>query len=99
MDAIILAAGTGSRIKSYHDLPKGFIKINNKTLIEQSLKILSYYKINKILIITGYKSNYYEKLKINFPSLDLIYNPDYLKKEVYILGTRLVIGSKMIFYC
>jgi len=42
IDAVILAAGLGSRIsKLYKDIPKGFIQINGESLIERSLKLLN----------------------------------------------------------
>jgi 2-aminoethylphosphonate-pyruvate transaminase len=77
MDAIILAAGMGERIRFHHTLPKGFIKIGTNSLIEQSIKILRYYGIKKIVIVTGYQSEYYEKLKTSYSKIDTIYNADY----------------------
>ena len=57
MKAIILAAGVGSRMKKYTKLiPKGMIIINNKTIIERQIEILESVGINKIVIVTGYKS-------------------------------------------
>ena len=39
--AVILAAGRGSRYNQIgFDKPKGFIKVNNQTIIERSINIL-----------------------------------------------------------
>lgn len=77
MDAIILAAGAGNRIKEFHTLPKGLIEIGGTSLISQSIQILRYYDINKILLITGYEANHYVRLFSDTPFVDIIYNSKY----------------------
>ncbi len=59
--AVILAAGRGTRLRPYtNDIPKGFIKIGNETLIERSVRLLKSNGIRKIIIGTGYLSEHYE---------------------------------------
>jgi len=66
--AVFLAAGMSSRFKQFtNDKPKGFLKINNESLIERSIKILLKYNIEKIIIGTGYCSEHYEKLSEKYP--------------------------------
>jgi len=77
MDAVILAAGSGSRIREYHDLPKGFLQIGGESLILQTIKILQYYGINRILIVTGYKADYYINLFAKNSMVELVYNSEY----------------------
>lgn len=77
MDTIILAAGQGLRLREQHTLPKGFICISNNTLIEESIKILRYYGINKILIVTGYQADCYQTLQRKFDDIQLVYNSEY----------------------
>tara|TARA_Y100000992_G_C21199365_1_gene459639 strand:+ start:301 stop:1023 length:723 start_codon:yes stop_codon:yes gene_type:complete len=60
--AVILAAGIGRRIKNLFQIPKGFIKIGDKSLIDRSIKILKNSGINKIYIGTGHHSELYEEL-------------------------------------
>lgn len=56
MQAIILAAGRGTRLKKYFNYPKTLIKINKKeTLIERICKQLREVGVKKIHIVTGYK--------------------------------------------
>jgi choline kinase len=80
MDAIILAAGVGKRLSQHHYLPKGLIKLGECTLIERSIALLIKNKIKKILIITGYKKEYYNALLKDFKNVDMIYNPHYEEK-------------------
>jgi len=62
MKAIILAGGRGKRLRPITDkIPKPLIPINNKPLIERTIKYLKKYGINQIIISTGYKSNLIEK--------------------------------------
>ncbi|MBT8386293.1 MAG: aminotransferase class V-fold PLP-dependent enzyme, partial [Ignavibacteria bacterium] len=62
--AVILAAGVGSRLKgTIEEKPKGFMQFGNKSIIEESIAKLIGIGITKIVIVTGYRSEYYDKLK------------------------------------
>ena len=62
MKAIILAGGRGKRLRPITDkIPKPLIKINEKPLIERTIKYLKKYGITEIIISSGYKSNLIEK--------------------------------------
>lgn len=76
--AVILAAGMGSRIRALTgDEPKGFLKIDGKTLIEHSINKLLESGIQQILIGTGYKKESYERLALTYPQIKCVYNPNY----------------------
>lgn len=77
MKSIILAAGKGSRVPEFSDrIPKSLIKINNKSILKRQIDLLRKFKINKIAIIRGFKSN-----KINFKKLKYFYNKNYNQNE------------------
>ena len=62
MKAIILAGGRGKRLRPITDkIPKPLILINNKPLIERTIKYLKKYGITEIIISSGYKSDLIEK--------------------------------------
>ena len=62
MKAIILAGGRGKRLRPITDkIPKALIPINDKPLIERTIKYLKKYGITEIIISGGYKSNLIEK--------------------------------------
>lgn len=66
--AVILAAGLGSRLKGRtSDMPKGFINVGGKPLIEQSVSKLIKAGIIRILIGVGHASEYYERFAQNYP--------------------------------
>lgn len=76
--AIILAAGMGSRIRERTgELPKGFLKMDEKAMIEKSISHLLETGINKIYIGTGYRKEEYEKLALKYPQIECVYNPSY----------------------
>ncbi|QPH38948.1 phosphocholine cytidylyltransferase family protein [Pedobacter endophyticus] len=59
MIAIILAAGSGRRLKT--NKPKGMLNIGNKPLIDYSISSLKRVGVQEIIIATGYGLNYYER--------------------------------------
>ncbi|MEQ9402709.1 MAG: phosphocholine cytidylyltransferase family protein [Cyclobacteriaceae bacterium] len=75
--AIILAAGKGTRLRPYtHDIPKGFMKVGEETLIGRSVRILKENGIKNILIGTGHLSEHYERLAKK-EGLKTFKNPDF----------------------
>lgn len=77
MQAVILAAGLGSRIREFHDLPKGFICVGEDPIILESIHKLKQQNIDDILIVTGYRSNFYESLAKETVGVSTIYNSKY----------------------
>jgi len=76
--AVILAAGMGSRLKgTFEDKPKGFLQLGNKSIIEESITRLIRIGITKIVIVTGYKSEFYDKLKEKYPFVVTIKNEQF----------------------
>ena len=77
MKAIILAGGRGKRLRPITDkIPKPLIPINNKPLIERTIKYLKKYGITEIIISIGYKSDIIEKFlkkKKNF-GCDIVFS-------------------------
>ncbi len=75
MDALILAAGLGSRMEDLtEEIPKPLLKINDKTLISYALDITSQIQFENIYVNTHYKAerlkiylnNKYPEVKISF---------------------------------
>lgn len=56
MQAIILAAGMGKRLKELtRDNTKCMVKVNGVTLIERMLKQLDKLNLSKVVIVVGYE--------------------------------------------
>ena len=77
--AVILAAGMGTRLREAHtDMPKGFVELGGKPIIEQSIVRLEQAGIKDIVIVTGYAAEYYHKLAVRYDGLiRIVHNPDY----------------------
>lgn len=55
MDAIILAGGTGNRLRPITDyVPKSLVPISNVSIIEWQVRYLIRHKISRIIICSGY---------------------------------------------
>ena len=58
MQAVILAAGFGSRLGVItQGKPKSFLKINNETLIDRAVRLLKERGITDIHVVTGYRDD------------------------------------------
>ena len=107
--AVILAAGMGSRLKgTIEEKPKGFLQFGNKSIIEESITKLIGVGITKIVIVTGYHSEYYDMLKEKYPFVVTIKNQDFDKTgSMYSLFTAkkliesdfLLLESDLIYEC
>ena len=73
MNAIILAAGMGTRLlPNTENAPKGMVKLFGKSLIEMQIDIFKKCGIDDISIVTGYLAE-----KINFESINYFKNENY----------------------
>lgn len=86
MQAIIMAAGKGSRLGELTGgNPKSFVEIHGKKLIEYNLDILRQLGVKEIIIVTGYRQDAFEELTKNMSDVRLVYNPFY--EMVNVLGS------------
>lgn len=80
MNAIILAAGMGTRLRPLTEKkPKPLVEVNGIPLIESQLSKLIQAGITDITIVTGYKAERFDYLKEKYP-VSFIFNdkyPDY----------------------
>ena len=84
MKAIIIAAGTGTRLgKEQSKLPKALLEVNDQTILSRQISVLKKMGIEEIVVITG---PYAEK----FPSIDVTYVNDQNHDEHDILGSLIV---------
>lgn len=70
--AVILGAGE----RKCFDKPVGFLNIENTTVIERLITLLNANGIEKIIVVTGYKKEFYERLAEK-KNLILVYNDKY----------------------
>lgn len=75
MTGIILAAGSGRRIKIQK--PKGMLNIGGQPLIEYSIRSLQQAGVEHIIIVTGFYAEVYEKHFAGRPGISLVYNAEY----------------------
>ncbi|MDR1365943.1 MAG: phosphocholine cytidylyltransferase family protein [Holosporales bacterium] len=73
MKAVILAAGTGSRMGKYtRDIPKGMLIFDGKPLLEHQIDALHAIGVSDIAIVTGHKSE-----KITFANVSYFHNANF----------------------
>lgn len=105
MEALILAAGFGSRLsKPLNKKPKSLLKIEKKTILYYLINQIIKAKINKINIVVGFRKkliidyltkNFSDKIKINF-----IHNKYYKKRgNIYsvCLAEKIIKKDVIIF--
>ena len=78
MQAIILAAGRGTRLKKYtENLPKGMLEFDGKTIIERQIELYRRCGIEKIIVVTGFAAD-----KIQYPGVIYYHNADYAETNM-----------------
>ena len=86
MQAIIMAAGKGSRLGELtKDKPKSFIEIKGVKLLEYNISLLHEYGIKDIIIVTEYMTEKIEKLCEKIEGVKCVFNPFY--EQVNVLGS------------
>ena len=77
--AVILAAGRGIRLQAMgRIMPKGFIELGVQPIVQESVDKLLSVGIERIVIVTGHLSEFYERLQAYYPSIIItIYNPHF----------------------
>jgi len=75
--AVILAAGRGTRLAgAVRDVPKGFLRLGARTIIEESIERLAMAGIRDIVIVTGHLASHYEALATRLqPLVRTVHNP------------------------
>jgi choline kinase len=88
--AVILAAGQGSRLRPAGvDYPKGFVRIGDRSIIEESIQRLREVGVRRFVIVTGFSADHYGQLAVDMgPGIELIHNPDFAET-----------GSMYSLYC
>lgn len=78
MKAIIIAAGTSSRLRPItDDLPKCMLKLDGKSIIQNTIELFRDHGVNDISVVRGYK-----KEKINFPDINYFDNTDFENNNI-----------------
>lgn len=91
-----MAAGLGTRFgKMTETMPKGFVEVGGKSMIERSVETLIACGIEKIIIGTGYRKEKYEELQKKYPQIETCFSPKYAEtNSMYTLwNTRNQIGK------
>jgi len=89
MKIIILAAGSSTRLgKEIIDIPKGLLKINDKSIIEIQLDLFKKNQLSDITIITGPN-----KQKFEFKNVNYIHDNEFQNHDV--LGSLMASKSIM----
>jgi 2-aminoethylphosphonate-pyruvate transaminase len=86
--AVILAGGYGRRMKLF-EKPKGFLNIAGKPLIEYSIDALLAHGIEKIVIGTGFRADFYSRLEKKYSQVVTECNADFATSGSLVTFLRL----------
>jgi choline kinase len=73
MDALILAAGSGRRLR--HDRPKCLVDLGGRPLIDHQMQALAWAGVKRVVVVAGYHSD--EVRDALPPGTPMVINPDY----------------------
>lgn len=92
MQAVIMAAGRGSRLGHLtEECPKALLKIKGKTILQYNIAMLHRYGIWDITIVTGYRDEDFRGVLKNIPGIRIVYNPFFEFTNVigsYFMGMK-----------
>ena len=94
MKVIIIAAGSSTRLGNLsEEIPKGLLKINNKSILEIQIQQFKKKNISEIIIITG---PHHEKFSFN--DVSLINDEEYSENDVLgsLMAAKSEINSEVI---
>ncbi len=75
MNIVILAAGSGTRLRPYTDeLPKTLVPMGKKPMLQYILDALKSFEVDKIVVVTGYRREALEEYLRDMPKVQLVYN-------------------------
>lgn len=111
MQAIILAAGMGKRLKELtSNATKCMVEVNGVTMIERMLSQLEQLKLNRIVVVVGYEGEklmkYIDTLKIHTPIVyvnnEIYYKTNniyslFMAKDYLVEDDTLLLESDLIF--
>lgn len=94
MQGVILAAGGGTRLKNLTTgKPKALIPVLGKPLLEYCLNFLNKDACEKIIIVTGFKSeevvNFLNNFPIDYKKIVIVHNPHFELGNIVSLKTAL----------
>ena len=91
MNAIILAAGMGTRLGSItRNIPKALVEVMGKELVRYIVGMALYVNVSKIIVVGGCGFNTLKAfLETNVPEAIVTENPDYRKGNIYSLKCAL----------
>lgn len=72
-EAIILGAGT----KKEFDMPASFLELDSERVLDRTIQILKDNGIEKIVIVTGYKSEFYDEFAQKYKNIVCVKNENY----------------------
>ncbi len=77
--AVILAAGQGKRLRTeVADYPKGFLRLGERPIVEESVLRLLAHGITDVVIVTGYAAGHYADLARAYAgAVRTIHNPQF----------------------
>ena len=94
MKVIIIAAGSSTRLaKETSDIPKGLLKINDKSIIEIQLELFQKNQLFDITIITGPNRHKFELKNVDYIQDDEFQNHDVLGS---LMAARTIMNNEIL---
>jgi 2-aminoethylphosphonate-pyruvate transaminase len=105
--AVILAAGLGSRLKGRTTaMPKGFLELGGRGIAEWSVQKLLASGVEEIIIGTGHCREWYDRLAERYPAIKTVFNAAFASTgsmetlavcAPYVTGDFLLLESDLIY--
>src|SRR5437879_6381914 len=92
MQAIILAAGMGSRLGALSEgRPKSLLDVGGKSIIARQVESLRALHVEEIVVVTGHESDRVQGGLRGIPNVRFVFNPQFQETNVlasWLLGSE-----------
>lgn len=105
-DALTQAVILADRAIGDFGKPTGFLKIGEETVVRRILKLLESLDLEEVIVVAGYKSDYYRELALSNPKIRLVENDKHKYRgsmyslslcKDYIRGNFILMSDNLIF--
>jgi 2-aminoethylphosphonate-pyruvate transaminase len=96
--AVVLAAGSGQRLRSFSDLPKPLVPVSGVSLLERNVESLKAGGVEEVIVVLGHRAEEIRQASAHLEGVRFVVNPDWDRNSgVSLLAAREAVAGRHFF--